>query len=56
MGALDFSILAINNLTPFSPTVGVLSLPYVIQSAEEAKILTTGPLSKELVTNTVRDA
>jgi tripartite ATP-independent transporter DctP family solute receptor len=56
MGALDFSILAINNLTPFSPTVGVLTLPYVIQSAEEAKILTTGPLSKELVTNTVRDA
>jgi len=56
MGLLDFSILAINNITPFSPTVGVLTLPYVIQSAEEAKKLTTGPVGKELAENTVRDA
>ena len=56
MGTLDFSILAINNITPFSPTVGVLTLPYVIQSAEEAKKLTTGEIGKELADNTVRDA
>ena len=30
LGTLDFSILAINNITPFSPTVGVFTLPYVI--------------------------
>lgn len=56
MGTLDFSILAVNNVTPFSPTVGVLSLPYVIQSAEEAKKLTMGEIGKELTANTVRDA
>ena len=28
----------------------------MIQSAEDAKVLTTGPLSKELVANTIRDA
>lgn len=56
MGVLDFSILAINNITPFSPTVGVLTLPYVIQSAEEAKLLTQGDIGKELVENTIRDA
>lgn len=56
LGTLDFSILAINNVTPFSPTVGVLTLPYVIQSAEEAKKLTMGPVGKELTDNTVRDA
>lgn len=56
MGTLDFSILAVNNVTPFSPTVGVLSLPYVIQSAEEAKALTMGEIGKELTANTVRDA
>lgn len=56
MGTLDFSILAINNVTPFSPTTGVLSLPYVIQSAEEAKKLTMGEVGKELTANTVRDA
>lgn len=56
MGTLDFSVLAINNVTPFSPTVGVLTLPYVIQSAEEAKKLVTGDVGKELTANTVRDA
>lgn len=56
MGTLDFSILAVNNVTPFSPSIGVLTLPYVIQSAEEAKKLTTGAVGKELNENTVRDA
>lgn len=56
MGLLDFSILAINNVTPFSPTVGVLTMPYVIQSAEDAKKLTQGEIGKELTENTIRDA
>lgn len=56
MGTLDFSLLAVNNITPFSPTVGVLTLPYVIQSAEDAKKLTMGEVGKELTENTVRDA
>ncbi len=56
MGTLDMSILAINNVTPFSPTVGILTLPYVILSAEEAKKLVTGEVGKELTENTIRDA
>lgn len=56
MGQLDFSVLAINNVTPFSPSVAVLTLPYVIQSAEEAKKLTQGEVGKELTDNTIRDA
>lgn len=56
MGLLDFSILAINNVTPFSPTVGVLTMPYVIQSAEDAKKLTQGEIGKQLTENTIRDA
>ncbi len=56
LGTLDFSILAINNVTPFSPTVGVFTLPYVIQSLEEAELLTQGEVGQELVENTVRDA
>ena len=56
IGTLDFSILAINNVTPFSPTVGVFSLPYVIQSLDEAVQLTQGEVGKELVENTIRDA
>jgi len=56
MGTLDFSLLAINNVTPFSPTVGSLSLPYVIQSLDEAVKITQGEIGKELAENTLRDA
>jgi len=56
IGTLDFSILAVNNITPFSPTVGVFSLPYVILSLDEAVKLTQGEVGKELVENTIRDA
>lgn len=56
MGTLDMSILAINNVTPFSPSVGVLTLPYVILSVDEAEKITQGPIGKELIDNTVRDA
>lgn len=56
MGTLDFSLLAVNNLTPFSPTVGVLTLPYVIRSVEEARTLVEGDIGKTLTENTVRDA
>ncbi|MBY4678930.1 TRAP transporter substrate-binding protein [Marinobacterium arenosum] len=56
IGTLDFSILAINNVTPFSPSVGVLTLPYMIQSLDDAVKLTQGPVGQELVENTLRDA
>ncbi len=56
IGTLDFSVLAINNITPFSPTVGVFTMPYVIQSLDEAIKLTQGEVGQELVENTIRDA
>ena len=56
IGTLDFSVLAINNITPFSPTVGLFTLPYMILSAEEAVKLTQGDIGAELVENTIRDA
>ena len=56
LGVLDFSVVAINNITPFSPTVGVFTLPYMIQSLDEAVELTKSPAAQQLVDNTVRDA
>jgi tripartite ATP-independent transporter DctP family solute receptor len=56
IGTLDFSVLAINNITPFSPTVGIFTMPYVIQSLDEAIKLTQGEVGQELVENTIRDA
>ena len=56
IGTLDMSLLAVNNITPFSPTVGVFTLPYVILSLEDAEKLTQGPIGKELTENTIKDA
>ncbi|WP_261845099.1 TRAP transporter substrate-binding protein [Aliamphritea ceti] len=56
LGVLDFSVVAINNITPFSPSVGVFTLPYMIQSLDEAVELTNSPAAQQLVDNTIRDA
>lgn len=55
-GTLDFSILAINNLAPFSPSVGTLTLPYMILSQEDAEKITQGELGQKLVDKTLNDA
>ena len=56
IGTLDMSLLAINNVTPFSPSVGVFTLPYVILSLEDAETLTQGPIGQELTEKTIEDA
>ena len=56
LGTLDFSVAAINNITPFSPSVGLFTLPYLIQSVDEAVTLTQGPIGDELVQNTIKAA
>ncbi len=56
MGTLDFSILAVNNLTPFSPSIGILSMPYVILSLDDAIKLTRGSIGEELKQKTINDA
>ena len=56
LGTLDFSVAAINNITPFSPTVGLFTLPYLILSVDEAVALTQGPIGEELVQNTIKAA
>jgi len=56
IGTLDFSVLAINNITPFSPEVGLLSLPYMMLSLEDAEKLTQGDIGEELVNKTIENA
>ena len=56
LGTLDYSIVAINNITPFSPTVGVFTLPYLILSLDDAVKLTQGSIGQKLGKNTIRDA
>jgi tripartite ATP-independent transporter DctP family solute receptor len=56
LGTLDLSVIAINNITPFSKTVGLFTLPYMILSLQDGFILTQGPIGHQLVENTIRDA
>lgn len=55
-GTLDFSILAINNVMPFSPSVGTLTLPYVILSQDDAETLTQGEVGQQMIEQTINDA
>ena len=56
LGTLDFSVAAINNITPFSPKVGLFTLPYLILSVDEAVTLTQGQIGDELVQETIKAA
>lgn len=56
IGTLDFSILASNNLAPFSPSVGILSLPYIFENLDQAAKTVQGPVGQELTENTLRDS
>jgi len=56
IGVLDFSVVAINNITPFSPSVGILTLPYILKTSDEAAKITQGKIGDRLVKNTIRDA
>ncbi len=56
LGTLDLSILASNNLAPFSPQMGILSLPYVFESVDQAKTVVEGPIGERLSEGAVRDA
>ena len=55
-GTLDFSILAANNLAPFSPEMGLLALPYLVMSLEDAEKLTQGPVGEALSEKTIENA
>ncbi|MGR3381484.1 TRAP transporter substrate-binding protein [Roseovarius indicus] len=56
LGTLDFSILAANNLAPFSPEMGLLALPYMMLSLEDAEKLTQGPVGDRLSERTIENA
>ena len=56
IGTLDFSVLASNNLAPFSPSIGMLSLPYIFENLDQASQTVQGPIGEELTENTLRDA
>lgn len=55
MGTLEFSILASNNVAPFSPSMGILSLPYIFETPEQAKSIVEGPIGEELSQDAIKN-
>lgn len=47
-GDIQMSTVAVNNLTPFAPHVGFLSLPYLFDDASQARQLFNHPLMEEV--------
>lgn len=43
-GSIDGAVVAVNNITPFAKSVGILTLPYLMQSFDDAVMATTGEL------------
>ena len=46
-GSIDGAVVAINNVTPFAKKLGVLTLPYLLQSFDDAVKATTGDLGNK---------
>jgi tripartite ATP-independent transporter DctP family solute receptor len=43
-GSIDGAVVAVNNITPFAKSVGILTLPYLMTSFDDAVKVTTGAL------------
>jgi tripartite ATP-independent transporter DctP family solute receptor len=53
--SLPFSILASNNLAPFSPSVGLLSLPYIFENLEQTVQMINSSVAVDLTQKTIQD-
>jgi len=56
LNTTPLSIIASNNLSPFSPPLGMLSLPYIFENIEQAQKTVEGSIGKELVESTIKNA
>jgi tripartite ATP-independent transporter DctP family solute receptor len=56
LGTLDMSIVANNNLAPFSPSVGLLSLPYIFENIDQAEAVINSDIEKRLTQTTLEQA
>ena len=56
IGTLDMSIVAANNLAPFSPSVGLLSLPYIFENIEQAETVINSDVEKRITDTTLEQA
>jgi tripartite ATP-independent transporter DctP family solute receptor len=55
-GALDLSMVAVTNMTPFSKELNLLTMPYVIKSMRDAVNITTGALGQKFNNAAIKQA
>lgn len=56
LGTLDMSILGSNNLAPFSPSMGIFSLPYIFENIDQAETVINSGITDELVEDAINNA
>lgn len=56
IGTLDMSIIAANNLAPFSPSVGLFSLPYIFEDIDQAEKVINSGIEKRITDTTLEQA
>jgi tripartite ATP-independent transporter DctP family solute receptor len=55
-GSIDGAVVAVNNITPFAKSVGILTLPYLLQSFDDAVNATTGALGDKWRNALIKEA
>ena len=56
LGTLDMSILGSNNLAPFSPSIGIFSLPYIFENIQQAETIINSDVTKRLEQDALNQA
>lgn len=56
IGTLDMSILSSLNLAPFSPSIGVLCLPYIFENIDQTEIVLNSDIAAELNQKAIEEA
>jgi len=55
-GSIDGAVVAVNNITPFAKSVGILTLPYLMKSFDDAVKATTGEIGEKWRTVLIDEA
>jgi len=55
-GSIDGAVVAVNNITPFAKSVGILTLPYLMQNFDDAVNATTGALGEKWRETLIKEA
>ena len=55
LGATDLAVVASNNLASFCPSVGLLALPYLFSSVDEAARFVGSSFEEEMIRDALRD-